>query len=87
MTKVERLDVRLTSEDDARIRQAADARGMSVTNFVVSSARAAAEDVLADRRHFFLDDEAWEELQRRLSRPPETKPELVDLLHRPDPAG
>lgn len=84
MAKVERLDVRLSPEDDELIRRAADAEGMSVSSFVVSRSRAAAEAVLADRVHFFLDPNAWNELQRRLSEPPKYKPGLAKLLARPD---
>lgn len=84
MAKVERLDVRLTPEDDELIRRAADAEGVSVSAFVVSRSRAAAEEVLADRVHFFLEPEEWDELQRRLSEPPRPKPGLAKLLAEPD---
>ncbi|MGQ0803062.1 MAG: type II toxin-antitoxin system TacA family antitoxin [Actinomycetota bacterium] len=84
MAKVERLDVRLTPEDDELIRRAASAEGMSVSAFVVSRSRAAAEEVLADRVHFFLDPETWDELHRRLSEPPRHKPGLAKLLAEPD---
>ncbi len=86
MARVERLDVRLTAEDDQVIRRAASAAGMSVSAFVVTHARAAAEDVLAGRLHFFLDEEAWDELQRRLSQPPRQRPGLAKLLAEDDNA-
>ena len=84
MARVERLDVRLSPEDDDLIRLAASAAGMSVSTFVVSRARAAAEEVLGDRAHFFLDADAWDALQRRLSEPPTFKPGLARLLSEPD---
>jgi len=84
MARVERLDVRLSPEDDDLIRLAASAAGMSVSTFVVSHARAAAEEVLGDRAHFFLDEDAWAALQRRLSAPPRSKPGLARLLAEPD---
>lgn len=76
--------MRLTPEDDELIRRAASAEGVSVSAFVVSHSRAAAEEVLADRVHFFLDPDAWDELQRRLSEPPRLKPALAKLLAEPD---
>lgn len=84
MAKIERLDVRLTAEDDELIRRAAAAQGMSVSAFLVSNARAAAEEALVDRVNFFLEPEAWDELQRRLSEPPRLKPRLKKLLAEPD---
>lgn len=84
MAKVERLDVRLTPEDDEVIRRAASAEGLSVSAFVVTHSRAAAEAVLADRVNFFLDAEAWDKLQHRLSEAPRQKPGLAKLLGEPD---
>lgn len=84
MAKVERLDVRLTPEDDEVIRRAASAEGLSVSAFVVTHSRAAAEEVLADRVNFFLAAEAWDELQHRLSEAPRHKPGLAKLLGEPD---
>ena len=43
----------------------------------------AAQDDLADRRAFALDDAAWVELQDLLDRPPVVKPELAELLSNP----
>lgn len=67
---------------DDLIRLAASAAGMSVSTFVVSRARAAAEEVLGDRAHPFLDAEAWDchGLQGRLSESPTYKPGLARLL-------
>lgn len=71
------MAVRLTPEDDEVIRRAASAKGMSVSAFVVTHTRAAAEGVLADRVNFFLDPEEWDELQHRLSQAPRHKPGLA----------
>lgn len=84
MGKIERLDVRLSTDDDEFIRRAAEAEGLSVSTFVVSRARAAADEVLADRVRFLLDERAWDELQRRLSEAPRHKPGLAKLLAEPD---
>lgn len=75
-----RLAVRLTPEQDALIRDAAAATGQSLTEFVISSTVSRAEDALADRRVFRLDDAAWTEFNAILDRPAERIPELAKLL-------
>jgi uncharacterized protein (DUF1778 family) len=81
--KTERLSLRLTPEQDAVLRRAADARGESANDFVVRNAVEAAEMELADRRVFVVDDSAWEELQELLSRPPALPSAVVKLLSNP----
>ena len=82
-SKTERLSLRLTPEQDAVLRRAADARGESANDFVVRHAVEAAEMELADRRVFVVDDEAWDELQELLSQPPSLPPAIVKLLSNP----
>ena len=57
--KTERFAVRLTAEQDALIRRAAEVEGTDLTNFTVTATLAHARNVLADRRLFELDDAAW----------------------------
>lgn len=79
-TKTERFAVRLTSEQDALIRRAAEAEGTDLTNFTVTATLAHARDVLADRRLFVLDDAAWSEFLAVLDRPVSHKPRLEKLF-------
>ena len=58
-SKTERLSLRLTPEQDAVLRRAAEARGESANDFVLRHAVEAAEMELADRRVFVVDDAAW----------------------------
>ena len=81
--KSERLALRLTSDQDQIVRSAAEARGESISEYVVRHAIEAAEADLADRRVFVVDDAAWVELQARLSAPPTFKPKLSKLMHNP----
>jgi uncharacterized protein (DUF1778 family) len=53
-----RIALRLTAEQDALIRQAAEVEGTDLTNFTVTATLAHARDVLADGRLFALDDAA-----------------------------
>ena len=65
--------MRLSAEDDALIRRAADASGATVTEFVVAAARLAAERRLADQRLFKLDAGAWDDFAAALDRKPSAK--------------
>ncbi len=80
-----RIAMRLTPDQDALIRDAAAVTGQSLTEFVTMAAVTRAEDTLADRRVFRLDDEAWTEFAALLDRPAERIPELARLLTEPAP--
>lgn len=80
-----RLAMRLTPDQDALIRDAAAAAGQSLTEFVTTAAVTRAQDTLADRRVFHLDDAAWVEFAAILDRPAKRVPELADLLNEPAP--
>lgn len=82
-TKDSRLAVRLSSDQDALIRRAAEAEGTSITDFTVAAALNRAFDVLADRRVLAIDDAAWNELLAVLDRPVSHKPRLEKLLAEP----
>jgi uncharacterized protein (DUF1778 family) len=81
--KDSRIAVRLTSEQGALIRRAADAEGTDLTNFTVTATLARAYDVLADRRVFAIDDAAWTEFLALLDRPVSHKPRLGKLFAEP----
>jgi uncharacterized protein (DUF1778 family) len=81
--KDERLNLRLTTQQDDLIRTAADVEGLNVTDFTVSAALSRARNVLADQRYFALDDAAWTELQTILQRPPTLRPRLAKLFTEP----
>jgi len=82
-TKSERFAVRLTPWQDALIRHAAEVEGTDLTTFCVTATIAHARDVLADRRHFLLDDAAWTEFNALLDRPVRYKPALAKLFAKP----
>jgi uncharacterized protein (DUF1778 family) len=79
-TKDARLHARLSAEQDALIRRAADVEGKSITDFTVEAAVDHAKDVLTDRRLFLLDDAAWTEFITLLDRPVVAKDRLADLF-------
>lgn len=54
-----------------------------MTEFVLDSACSTAEQILADRRQFVVDDAAWARFMEALDRPPTTKRRLQELLETP----
>lgn len=81
----ERLHLRLSPTDDGLIRAAAAASHQSITEFVVHAARASAAATLADRDHAVLDAQAWDALERRVSRAGRRNPKTAELFERPTP--
>ncbi len=81
--KNSRIAVRLSSDQDALIRLAAEAEGTSITEFTVAATMSHAIDVLADRRTFAIDDAAWGEFLAVLDRPVSHKPRLAKLFAEP----
>jgi uncharacterized protein (DUF1778 family) len=54
-------------------------RGESLTDFVIKSACAEAEQALADQRRFVLNAEQWDAFVAALDRPIQSKPRLQRL--------
>ena len=82
-TKTERWSIRVTPTEDTIVRRVLDSAGMSLNEYVVSRAVAAAINDLADRRVFTLSAEEWDELQEILDRPVTAKPRIAALLAEP----
>jgi uncharacterized protein (DUF1778 family) len=81
-TKESRLAVRLTSDQRARVDQAAAAEGRTVTEFAIAALAERAGQVLADRRVFPLDGEQWDRFTELLDQPVKSRPQLAELLAR-----
>lgn len=78
--KDSRIAVRLSSDQDALIRRAAEVEGTSITEFTVDAAVTHAREVLIDRRLFMLSDATWTEFLVVLDRPVVHKPTLEKLF-------
>ncbi len=81
----ERVNLRASTAQMEKIRQAAESTDTTMTDFILASAVQAADQVLADRRWFSLNDAEWEEFLATLDRPAVFKPRLAALLEAPDP--
>ena len=82
-TRNEKLDLRLTPSAKRVLQTAARAARRSVSEFVLESARARAEETLPDRQRFGLNAEQWAAFQAALDAPPRPAPRLAKLLREP----
>jgi len=82
-TRKEKLDLRLTPSAKRALQVAALAAHRSVSDFVLESALARAEETLPDRQRFGLSAAQWKSFQAALSAPPRPAPRLARLLKKP----
>jgi uncharacterized protein (DUF1778 family) len=82
-TRSEKLDLRLTPEAKRMLNAAAQATRRSVSEFVLESALARAEEALPDRQRFGLDAERWKAFIDALEAPSRPQPRLKKLLNEP----
>ena len=78
-----KLDLRLSPEAKEKIQAAAGVAQRSVSEFVLESALARAEETLPDRQRFGLDAERWTAFQAALDAPARPNPRLKKLLQKP----
>ena len=79
----EKLDLRLTPAAKTMLQTAALATNRSVSEFVLESALARAQETLPDRQVFGLDAEAWTAFIEALDAPVRPLPRLACLLAEP----
>jgi uncharacterized protein (DUF1778 family) len=82
-TRNEKLDLRLTPSAKRVLQTAALAANKSVSEFVVESALARAEETLPDRQRFGLTADQWKAFQDALAAPPRPARRLSKLLKEP----
>ena len=78
--RTERIEVRTTASVKGLLQRAASASHKNVTEFLLDAGLSAAEDTLANRHLFRLDDEQWQAFQDLLDRPVADKPRLARLM-------
>ena len=79
-SKSERIEIHVTPSMKALLQRAAASSQRSVTEFLLEAGINAAEDTLANRQMFRLDDEQWQAFQEVLDRPVSPKSRLARLL-------
>lgn len=82
-TRTEKLDLRLTRRAKRTLQVAAAASHRSVSEFVLESALARADETLADRTVFTLNDKQMKVFLAALDAPPRPLPHLERLLKEP----
>jgi uncharacterized protein (DUF1778 family) len=82
--RTEKIDLRVTREAKRALQSAADASHKTLSEFVLESALARADNVLAERQVFRLDAKRWKTLQAALEAPPKPRPRLSRLLNEPN---
>lgn len=82
-SKTERIDVRANRPVKQLLQDAARSCHKSVSEFLLDAGINAANQTLADRRRFALDEAQWQAFQEALERPVATHPRLEKLLTEP----
>lgn len=75
-----RLEMRVTPEQDALIRQAAELEGTTVSGFVLDTATERARRVVKQHRDLVLSNESFDAFLIELDRPARAVDELVELF-------
>jgi uncharacterized protein (DUF1778 family) len=75
-----RIEMRVTPDQEALIREAADLAHETVTSFVLNTATERARKLLDARRTVTLPSEAFDRFYAALDEPEAIVPELVELL-------
>jgi len=78
--RTEKLDFRITQAAKIKLQAAAAAVQQPVSEFVLESALAKAEETLASRTTFGLDDAAWRAFQKVLNAPARELPRMKALI-------
>jgi uncharacterized protein (DUF1778 family) len=75
-----RFQLRATATEEELIKVAADRQGVNVSEFIIRSACEQAEQSLASRTRFVIDDRQWKAFMAALDRPATDKPRLRRLF-------
>lgn len=82
--KETRLSIRATGPEKTLLAQAARARHMNTSQFVLQASLDAARAILVDQTEFRLSPEQWEAFCERLDAPPQVIPALRELFGEPE---
>jgi len=82
-SKTERIDVRASAPIKKLLQEAARTCHKNVSEFLLDAGITAANQALADRRRFELDETRWTAFLQALDRPVQAKPRLAELLNKP----
>ena len=78
-----KVELRINPVAKSRLQAAAAAARQSLSAFLLDSGLERADNVLADRTLFMLDDKTWKAFSKALEAPSRPKPRLKRLLNEP----
>jgi uncharacterized protein (DUF1778 family) len=78
-----RIDVRVSDEQNALIREAAALSGQTVTAFLLDAAQERARELIDERLHLVMSEQAFARLAEALDAPAEPVAELTELFRLP----
>jgi len=81
--RTEKLDLRLTARAKRTLQSAAEVSHKTLSDFVIESALARADTVLAERQVFRVDAERWAAFLAALDAAPRARPRFAMLLNEP----
>jgi uncharacterized protein (DUF1778 family) len=81
--QTDKVELRVAPDAKARLQAAAAASRQTLSGFLLDSGLERADNVLADRTLFLLDDKTWKAFVAALEAPTRPKPRLKRLLTEP----
>ena len=81
--RTEKLDFRISPSAKAKLQAAAAIAQQNMSDFVMESALARADEALAGRKLFLLDAKTWKTFQAALDEPIRPMPQMKLLLSEP----
>lgn len=85
MAKEDRINLRVSSQQKTLLTSAAQARGVSVTEFILETSVRGANEAILDRSVFVLNPEAFDQLMEDLSDVQANRATLERILAIPRP--
>ena len=85
MAKEDRINLRVSSQQKTLLANAAQARGVSVTEFILDVSVRGANEALLDRNIFVLNPDAFDEVVLKLSDAAANRAKLEKIMEIPRP--
>jgi uncharacterized protein (DUF1778 family) len=85
MAKEDRINLRVSSQQKTLFANAAQARGVSVTEFILDASVRGANEALLDRNIFVLNPDAFDEVVLKLSDAAANRAKLEKIMEIPRP--
>jgi uncharacterized protein (DUF1778 family) len=78
-----RVDLRTSKDTKSLLERGANAKGQTLTDFVLTSAQEKAEMLLADQKEFVISPKRWDSFLAALDKPVTRRERLARLMSEP----